>query len=367
MKRVLFYDLHSTGHHGEYIEYLINYCPNLEKVRFALSQKLSQRFEEHRKVIIEIPFSEQEQDRRKELKWILKIKNRYKIDYVFFCNIDPYLSSLLKIHKSFGFFSGIYFHPYHRISIKYSSGFFTKTKNILKIIKGRYLAYSLDKMRIKPSLLILDDESGVEELNKKYNIFKYLEDPINVDRVNIKGGSFNEIDKIKILVFGSIIPRKNLEALIHNIKINNFFNDYYFKIIGKGKESYVKKLQALYSGEEKNISIENRFVSMEEVENLFSSCDIVLMVYKNFFGSSGVLGRAAKYEKKVIVSKGGLIEHLVKKYELGLAIESNYKNLAKALNDLRLSQIQLKHLKYLRSKTPQNFAKTIYITAKING
>lgn len=119
-------------------------------------------------------------------------------------------------------------------------------------------------------------------------------------------------------------------------------------------------------GKGKNISIENRYVSNEEMEYLFSSCDIVMMVYKNFFGSSGVLGRAAKYEKKVIVSKGGLIESLVKRYKLGISIESNYSNLVDAIKKLEQISLQPKFSEYLSAKTPQNFAKTIYNTIGYN-
>ncbi len=359
LKKILFYDLHSSGHHFEYINYLVSFCPDRDRVKFAIQKNLCERFDKMNSQFIELPFEENETNREKELQWIIDTKVNLEIEHIFFCNIDPYLGSLLNFKSHIGKFSGIYFHSHHRISVSAVLGYKSKIKYELKKLRGKYLSRIFNTWEHKPELYILDDKEGVKKLNDKYDFFRYLPDPIPKQKIEIDVNLADSKTMKKVLIFGSIIPRKNLELLINAIDVE-VLKTYQFQIVGRGNENYVNQLQRLCVGKENNISIENEFISNDKMEKLFAECDVVMMVYKNFFGSSGVLGRAAKYGKRVVVSQGGLIEHLVEKYKLGVAIKNNYKHLATALKRMEKWKNEPRYNDYLKDKTPESFAGTIY-------
>ena len=358
--KILIYDLQSTGHHSEYVQHLLSNCPTDVDVFFAISKKI----EQHLRISdslnnLELPFLESESNREKEINWIKEKVKELEIDTVFFLNIDPYLSYLNKINNGQIKINGIWFHPTHRIPWFSRIDIGQQVKNIGKKIRAQVQIGRLRYMGNRLNIFILDDKEGVEYLNQQYNIsFQYLPDPINLAKVELEEEGHRKAKKKSILLFGSIIPRKNLEALINVIGKEKLL-DWTFNIIGKGKEQYVSKLRQL-SIDIPNINIENEFVPNDKMEKLFAECDIVMMVYKNFFGSSGVLGRAAKYGKKVVVSQGGLIGHLVEKYSLGIAIKSNYKNLAISLKRMEELNKETRYNDYLADKTPENFTNTIY-------
>ena len=54
---------------------------------------------------------------------------------------------------------------------------------------------------------------------------------------------------------------------------------------------------------------------------LHSVCDILFGVYHQFAHSSGLLTKAAFFQKPVIVSKGYCMEERVRKYHLGLVVD----------------------------------------------
>lgn len=360
MKKILFYDIHSTGHHLEYIQHLTAHCPSDVVAFFAVSENISKRVAPVSRVkFLKLPFSESETNRKRELAWILDRAVALEIDTVFFLNIDPYLN-FLQIFKSNEFsVDGIWFHPTHRIPWLSCFDFRTIIKNVGKKLRASSQLMKLNNLRNQVNLYILDDKEGVDYLNRNNRIsFHYLPDPISIEKVEYTQNEQSSNSKKSILLFGSIIPRKNLERLIEVVRREKFA-EWTFDIIGKGKDRYVDQLKEISEGVD-NVRIENRFVPNREMESLFSRSTIVLLVYRNFFGSSGVLGRAAKYNKPVITNHLGLIGHLVRKYKLGSVVNADYKGLAKALDEAIYVAKNSSVDKYLSDKTPNTFSKVIY-------
>ncbi|MCB0750579.1 MAG: glycosyltransferase, partial [Ignavibacteriae bacterium] len=346
------------GHHREYIEHLITYN-NFQIISFfcILLYVIYVSHSNEYINIIEIP-SSISNNSEKEFNWINSLCQKYNIKQIFFLNLDLYLRKLKYWKKQNISISGIYFHPPHRISITQNSSILTAIMLLLKKIQKYILLKFVERYNVVNSIYILDDRVGAKYLNKKYNYsVKYLPDPIqNESSINFikEGQSSNEV-----LLFGSIIPRKNYENLIKEIMRENLTN-YNYKIIGHGNQLYVSKIKTLIEANNLPISITNQFVNTREMENLFLNTDIVLMVYKNFFGSSGVLGHSAKFKKPVICAKKGLIEYLVKKYDLGISISSNYKGLKNAL-EMCSKNTSSKYTKtFIMLKSPTYFTSIIY-------
>jgi glycosyltransferase involved in cell wall biosynthesis len=64
-----------------------------------------------------------------------------------------------------------------------------------------------------------------------------------------------------------------------------------------------------------------RFVSAAEIDIAMEATDVVLVAYRGFKGSSGIVIRAAHFGKPVISTDDGLMAHFVRKYQLGQAID----------------------------------------------
>jgi hypothetical protein len=86
---------------------------------------------------------------------------------------------------------------------------------------------------------------------------------------------------------------------------------------------------------------DNCYFRLERIENalefnaLVSRCDVLYLVYQNFYHSSGLLAKAALFHKPVIVSKGYCIGERVEKYKLGVTVdEGDYAELLAASKKL---------------------------------
>jgi glycosyltransferase involved in cell wall biosynthesis len=69
-----------------------------------------------------------------------------------------------------------------------------------------------------------------------------------------------------------------------------------------------------------------KYLSREELAGYFQASDYLLMPYRNVYGSSGILGHAARYGKPVLASKGGLIGHLTRSYGIGHTFKPGRKS-----------------------------------------
>ncbi len=114
-------------------------------------------------------------------------------------------------------------------------------------------------------------------------------------------------------------------------------------------------------GEHKKLLINASFVSNEEMDNYFSDSDACLLIYKDFFGSSGLLGRAALHKKKVIGANVGLLHELISKNKLGITCDpSSVEEISKAL--LKVIDIHPEPVvfdDFYKSYSPEIFLQTL--------
>ncbi|HSZ24902.1 MAG TPA: hypothetical protein VK766_04255, partial [Cytophagaceae bacterium] len=86
-----------------------------------------------------------------------------------------------------------------------------------------------------------------------------------------------------------------------------------------------------------------------------------LLIYKNFFGSSGLLGRAALHTIKVIGPNVGLLKELITDNDIGITCDpENIETIAESLKNIY--DIKVPHYsfqKFYLKYSPEMFLKTL--------
>ncbi len=303
--------------------------------------------------------------------YLAGLAKEHALTHLVFMNLDPYqhVIAVRWLWPSEVKLSGILFSPPHRIEVQSQNGWWSKTlQNVRRRRKKIQLRLATSNPALK-DVFVLDDKSGVNSLNQQYrNVFRMLPDPIAQNKPEGTKNFFEKrlgipvTDKI-ILSFGSVIPRKNLEACIRAFaEINN--PNLWFVISGKGKPEYSKKIRHLIDSlgakTAKRVVFKNEFVDYDDIPSIFSSADLAIMVYKNFYGSSGVLGHAAMSATPVLTGNKGLIKELVETYRLGRSVEENQESIKRGImNWLKENDDSGDYKEYLDLKTPDNFCRVI--------
>ena len=245
---------------------------------------------------------------------------KIKIDHLLFMDLDKYQLPIFLSSIKFSI-SGILFRPHHRINAS-NKNILTVTSTSMRRLKKILLERLLLSRNFIQAIFILNDTAGVVFLNNKYktNAFQYLPDPI----FSYQNNKVALTKSVYIfLIFGAISERKNIINIIkaYDLATINFNSE--LQIIGPASPEFERFLETLIptcktiNGISKTIKIKNEFVTDAEMETCFAAADICLLIYKDFFGSSGLLGRAALHGKKVIGANVGLIAEIINKYNLG--------------------------------------------------
>jgi glycosyltransferase involved in cell wall biosynthesis len=255
---------------------------------------------------------------------VSKFVSKHNITSTIFMDLDKYqlAIALTKINCTV---SGILFRPHHRIT---SSNSTSTLKTFLKRLKKRIAENILLSNKSVNRIFILNDTEGVSILNKRYNtnIFQYLPDPIfkYIDFTD-KSENMSKNNVYTFLLFGALNERKNITNIIKAYELANFSYKTKLLIIGPGNPDYVNYLNTLVENNShtirngnKLIEIKNEYVSNKEMEYYFSTSDVCLLIYKNFYGSSGLLGKAALHNLKVIAPNVGLLHQMVTKNNIGI-------------------------------------------------
>ena len=127
------------------------------------------------------------------------------------------------------------------------------------------------------------------------------------------------------LSFGHIRDGKNLDLVIRALAR---FPEAYLVVAGK-EQSTGQKPVAFYRDLARQIGVArqcvwlNRFIAREEVGNLFTACDLVLLTYsRDFRSASGVLNAAVYFRKPCVASSGqSNLQTKVTDYQLGIWVE----------------------------------------------
>ena len=356
----LLFDLCSDGHHPSYIRHLIQYwCHNnyQRSINFVVHPDF---IENHKDIvylanenktkgvnIISIEATEAASLKPMQTRmnrairyfqeWALfcKYAYRYNATHGFLLYLDTYIVPMLLGAKPPCLVSGIYFRPQFHYSVFSGSrlnypGYRNKIKaNLEKFILYRFLnleyfhtAFSLDPFVHK-----------YIDFSKVTSAVVNLPDPIDLlypKNSNSGSGniSFNREERKTFLLFGGIDKRKGIFEVLEAIqnlprKICQKIN---LLIVGQATSKDIKlinsKVADITNRQPIGISCRFDFISDAEMKSYFNRADVVLALYQNHVGMSGILLQAAAAQKPVLSSDYGLMGELVKRYKLGIAVDS---------------------------------------------
>jgi glycosyltransferase involved in cell wall biosynthesis len=297
-------------------------------------------------------------------KKVIAFANELKTDHLIFMDLDQYQFPIFVSTFSFKL-SGVLFRPHHRITSStntFSSRISSKILRTKKILAEKFLTYTKEVENI----YILNDEEGVNYLNQfhKKSQFKYLSDPIFSYPSALQTIKENKI--FNFLIFGSMSERKNITNIIKAYAAANFTIDTELIIVGSVNEIYLSYLHTLIKSlltinSRKKITLKVGFVTDEEMDNYFHETDTCLLIYKDFFGSSGLLGRATLHKKKVIGANVGLLKELIEQNKLGITCDpKSIEEISKALVKIVDINIDDEHFESFYWKySPEKFLKTL--------
>lgn len=113
------------------------------------------------------------------------------------------------------------------------------------------------------------------------------------------------------LIWGSIVPHKNILDFLEYLKENNL--DKKYRILIKGKSLYPEYFSKIKKYENNYIKIQDGFVNDTELKELISISCYVLFTYSNgSISSSGVLMDTLRYRAKILAYPVGAFKELSK-------------------------------------------------------
>jgi glycosyltransferase involved in cell wall biosynthesis len=340
----MFFDIHLSGHHSEYINHLVDYLidqKDNDTYVFVVNPMFYKRFSfivdktkntEHISwmYLTEDEFNEVANTSMlkgsfKNLDLVIKYQSLINAETVFLLNFNIYQLALA-IKKLNFLVRGILFKPFYRMEKKTLAD---KAKFTSRLLLTKL--YGNNK-KIE-NVYILNDDQAVTFYNRqtKSQIFRMLPDPIP----NLKGEmdfdlrAFYDIEKNQkvLLHIGSLGNRKGTIEIIQSVDHipEGNKNDYVILLVGKADSEISEKTmnslikQSKHTNKTK-IIWNNNFVSNANMKSHFEQCDVVLMPYKNAESSSGILGHAMASNKPVITTGKGLLKDLVNQTGCGLTI-----------------------------------------------
>lgn len=383
--KVLIYCPAFTGHFSTYIRYLLK-SPNLLGLTHELYLLTSEKFIEthpdisglaesiQTPVVKFITLSLQEEhlinkykpsgisrtlSAFKEWRILGKYLNLYEIDHCIIMYLDSLCLPILFAKKSGSKLSGIYYKP-----ISHYKKYFSEKPSFRRkawILREKIFLHTVTTSKRFRSIFCLDP-LAVEHFNEICRDKKmvYLPDP--VPKVETAALSYIISDGFKddlkigsdrkvFLLFGSLCPRKGVFKVIESFL--------------ELPEESCKKICLLIVGRPKSIEIEKKikslcekvlkekpvqiiccfeFISDLEISKYFNVSNVVLTLYQKQLGMSGVLLLAAAHSKPVFSSSYGLIGELVKRYQLGLSV-----------NSISTTEISKGFIHFLEVETTQTF------------
>jgi glycosyltransferase involved in cell wall biosynthesis len=364
------------GHYIGYNQYILEKYAAIEKdnrgVCFSFlynreAEKLLTLNKEAREKVSYIDLNERNTALNRYLivREIKKYTKANKIDHLLFMDLDQYQLPFYFIDFDLHI-SAILFRPHHRIESSNDS-FIELILTRFRRLKKRFAEkLVVDKTSVQ-NIFILNDSDGVRKLNKFHNssVFKFLPDPV-FSYIH-QGSAINlpsrDTDPYRFLIFGSMSERKNINNIVQAYNKADFLRKTELLIVGPGSEDFLVQLNNMIDrletidGNHKSIRIHNAFVPNEEMDYYFSTSDVCLLIYKDFFGSSGVLGRAAFHKLKVIGPNTGLLNELIRRYRMGITADPRaIDSIARSLHDVIKFDINPNDLEsFYVQHTPDSF------------
>ena len=151
----------------------------------------------------------------------------------------------------------------------------------------------------------------------------------------------NDSVRTRFLLFGALQPRKGLTNIATAFLglTDAELGKVAFHVLGKFDadgiyKSQVTALFAALARRGADVRLEDAYVDNDALDRAVTWCDVVLMPYQGHIGSSGVMNIAAQYGRPVIAQRRYQLGEEVRKYDLGLSIDtSSTSEMVKAIRN----------------------------------
>jgi len=355
--RLMLFDLALGGHHGNYIQYLVDYAHTAEFSGVIDIVVLPQFLEIHKDTVAAIdnhassmvnwaPISREESSAlvsrdsginrtlRNFQEW--QVYCRYarvlKTTQALIMYLDTCELPLAVGKCSPCSFSGIYFRPtFHYPSF---TNFSASKKDQLQRWREKI---TLNRILRSPQLktIFCLDPYAVNALksNRYSTKMVHLADPVSVfpDESSSHTHMQLGIEKHRtvFLLFGALDGRKGIYQLLDAIQelSSDLCQDFCLLLVGKAshaeQDQIHQRAAALCQSRPIQLIECYDFVPDDDVPSYFHLADVVLAPYQRHVGMSGILLLAAAAGKPVLSSDYGLMGEVVRQYKLGLVLDSS--------------------------------------------
>lgn len=386
-KKTIIFECWGTGHRMAYVGYLLNYVARNAslsgQVVFLIGSDLYQKlkannYDTTNTIIHVLPeeFDSPDIKASQAIDAIMETASKYPtVSEVVLLNYDLFQYSFLLPSplKAFAIKS-IWFRPIVHIP---AQSFKSKIKLSAKFL---LLKTTLSLNSNISKLFILNDHGGAGSLNKRLfggtrEVFSFLADPVDEKRLpdenfySVKQKHALNGSAKNLLITGSIDAKKNIGNILAAICELPANVSVRLIIAGQVRPSYKAEFDAIMqSFRERNdlqgqitITTVPKFLTQQEFDEYMLAADIVLMAYKDFYSSSGILGHAAKYKKPVLGSSIGLINDLIQQYEIGVTADPNdVKSIRQSIEQILTKNIdEQNYQRFLDDFTEEKFCKSL--------
>lgn len=383
--KTIIYECDHSGHRLDYVGYLICWITNnnvdFEDFLFIITPELLNSLNENgystTKVNIQLLTNTYKYSKYRPLLLQRDLKSYISyfpsLETLIILNFDlfQYSALIFNISKTIRIRS-IWFRPFPRIENK---SFKTRLVKVLKTVWFNLIAL---KYGSRLNLYILNDHEGAEILNRilitSNKIFRSLPDPIDINRkieadvLSLRKKNNIALDSHVFLLLGTIDKKKNVKKTLLGIAELDSNVEKEILIVGKVSDSYKEEFHSFIASyilayPSIKLIVDDRFISSTEFHEYLLLSNIVLMVYKDFYSSSGIFGHSVLYSKPVITSSFGLMKVLVNKYGVGLTADPDSKEeIAEKIKQvLLLPSQQDKFEVYLRDNSTDAFSKQLLL------
>jgi glycosyltransferase involved in cell wall biosynthesis len=398
--RIMLFDINCGGHHSIYIEHLINYwCQNQisGKLDIVVSQNLLERLfpitemnygqsninfvviNPKEEAVLKSMDSFANRIMRSFQEWhlICKYARSLGTNHCLIMWFDPIILRFALGIKPPCSFSGICFRTiFHYQDFDNS---LPEGKEILWHWRDKLLLPRIFKNRHLKRLFLLDP-FAVKRLQESYRgKVLHLPDPVQVPNYSklqpdqLRKSLRIEPNRKVFLLFGSLIRRKGIYELLEAISLLpcNLCQQLCLVLSGvpwsvEEKQLIESNIKALCQSKPVQIISNYEFISEQDVQTYYSLADVILAPYQRHVGMSGILLLAAAAEKPVLSSNYGLMGELVKRYQLGLTVNSTIPSeIARGMTQfLQKSPPEFCNIdsmkKFAKQNTPEKFSSTIF-------
>ena len=233
--------------------------------------------------------------------------------------------------------SGVWFRPnFHYSSAKFlHEGAWQRAIGILKRGVARVLCARAGIRR-----LFVFDAAAADYATRQFGTDKvrYLPDPFAFPAQTGPKPLPGRRERIVFAIVGSISRRKGIFSFLAALELLAPEDQLRIelRIVGRTEESETALLTEIITRASEStlakITYRNEFVSDEAIDLAIVEADVLLLLYRRFIGSSGLMIRAALLGRPVVATRYGLIGAMVNRHCLGLTVDPyDHAGIARAI------------------------------------